>query len=295
MPPQKTAIGAPMKDLPPVPRPFADLPRPLLFAHRGASRIAPENTFDAFDLAVRLGADVLEMDVHLTADGEVVVFHDATLERTTNGQGPISEKTFAELHRLDAGCKFRTPSGVPLFVDRQVSIPRLADLVATFPRCAFNIELKHADPKLLTKVLEAIGPLPPQQVVLAAENDRIMGQIEASGSPYGLSMARGQIKRAVRQGVFGCPPREFAGRAMQIPPRHWGFPLAGRHLIQTMHRAAIEVHLWVINDLAQAKRYLARGVDGIMSDDPGALIEAVHAHRPKRTPPHKGSSADADR
>ena len=104
---------------------FDDLPRPLLFAHRGANRFAPENTLPAFDLAERTGADVLELDVHLTRDQEVVVLHDATLERTTNGHGPVKEKSYAELAALDAGYHFRTTGGEPLFRSKEIVVPRL--------------------------------------------------------------------------------------------------------------------------------------------------------------------------
>ncbi|HET6343343.1 MAG TPA: glycerophosphodiester phosphodiesterase family protein, partial [Myxococcota bacterium] len=107
-----------------MPEMFASRRRPLLFAHRGASRQAPENTLEAFDLAVRLGADVLEMDVHLSADGEVRVMHDARLERTTNGTGLLREHTCAALQRLDAGAKFLTSDGEPRFRDRGLVIPR---------------------------------------------------------------------------------------------------------------------------------------------------------------------------
>ncbi len=156
---------------------------------------------------------------------------------------------------------------------------RLADLVAAFPRTSLNIELKVGDPRLLAGVLHILRDVPPQQVVLAAEHDAIMAQIEAAQAPFGLSMARGQLHRAVRQAFFGRPPCAFAGRAMQIPPRHRGLPLAGRRLLERMHAGGLEVHLWVIDDPKRAQRYLSRGVDGIMSDDPGALLEVVHAYR----------------
>ena len=271
---------------PPAPTPpvFADLPRPLLFAHRGASRQAPENTFDAFDLALRLGADVLEMDVHLSADGEVMVFHDATLERTTNGTGMVCQKTAAELQDLDAGCRFVTPGGARPFVDRQVRIPRLIDIVRAFPQCGYNIEIKHSDPRLLEQVLRIVQLLPPTRVVLAAEHDSIMEQIEARRSPCGLSMSRGQVLQAVRQAVFARPPLQYGGRAMQIPARHHGIPLAQRRLVRTMHRAGIEVHLWVINEPQTAARYLQRGVDGIMTDDPARLLPALQPFRRAGSP-----------
>ena len=112
-------------------------PRPLIFAHRGASAHAPENTLSAFELALEQGAHGIELDVKLTADGEVVVFHDPTIDRTTGGQGRISQLTLAALRELDAGSSFSEKfSGE--------KIPTLAEVFETIGRRAFiNVELTN--------------------------------------------------------------------------------------------------------------------------------------------------------
>src|SRR6476661_6007058 len=108
--------------------PFCAASRPLVFAHRGGSALAPENTIAAFENGLALGADGLELDVHLSRDGIVVVHHDAMLERTTNLQGPVSDRTAGELARADAGFFFRDRGGFP-FRGRGIGVPTLADVL----------------------------------------------------------------------------------------------------------------------------------------------------------------------
>ncbi|RYF12101.1 MAG: hypothetical protein EOO40_02000, partial [Deltaproteobacteria bacterium] len=235
--------------------PFATLPRPLLFAHRGASALAPENTFQSFDLAVRLGAHVLEMDVHLSADGEVVVFHDATLERTTDGRGTLAERTYAELCRLDAGCKFVGPNGDALFAGRDVQVPRLVDVLRAFPQSAFNIELKHRGAKLIEAVTQIVDSVA-ERVVLAAEDDQTMAALERSRPPCALGLSRGQVIRVMRGALLRRIDPAFAGRALQIPPSYWGLPLCRPTLLRQIKQAGIDVHVWTIDtpQVAQQRR-----------------------------------------
>ena len=113
--------------------PFFDTPRPHLFAHRGASAEAPENTLPAFARAVEHGVPFLELDCHATRDGEIVVLHDAELERTTDGEGPVSARSFAELERIDAGFRF-SPDGRSFpFRGRGLRVPRFAVVLEAFP------------------------------------------------------------------------------------------------------------------------------------------------------------------
>ena len=117
---------------------------PLLVAHRGGSKIAPENTLEAFEQAVGWWeADMLEMDVRLTADGEVVVIHDATVDRTTDGTGMVADLSLSEIQALDAGYHFHDPSGVPSFRGRGVAVPRFEDVLTALPHTRINVEPKE--------------------------------------------------------------------------------------------------------------------------------------------------------
>ena len=137
--------------------PYFDIPRPHLFAHRGASGEAPENTRAAFERAVALGIRYLEMDCHATADGELVVLHDADLARTTDAEGPVRERRFAELERIDAGHRF-TPDGGKTFPfrGRGVRIPRLVEILAAFPEARINLEVKQDEPPIAEEVVRAV-------------------------------------------------------------------------------------------------------------------------------------------
>src|ERR671911_2347933 len=120
---------------------------PVNLAHRGASTLAPENTIEAFRLAVEAGAGGLELDVHMTRDGHIVVIHDATVDRTTSGTGAVSEMTLDELRRLDAGHNF-SPDGGPArpYRGRDVRVPTLEEVLEEFPAVAVNIEIKAGTP-----------------------------------------------------------------------------------------------------------------------------------------------------
>jgi glycerophosphoryl diester phosphodiesterase len=220
---------------------------------------------------------VLELDVHGSADGEVVVIHDATLERTTDGRGEVRAHPWAELGTLDAGYHFRR-HGELVFRGRGCTLSRLGEVLEQFPNAAFNIEIKQREPSLVRPVLDLLAALGPARVILTAGDDAIMRELEAAkpGCPLGLSLA--QARRVVLGAHVGRAFPEYAGRALQIPLSHPRFalgllPVTTRRVVRTAQRAGMKVHLWTINDAATAARWLAAGVDGIMSDDPGNILD----------------------
>ncbi len=271
---------------------FEGLHRPLLFAHRGASAHAPENTFEAFDLALCLGADVLEMDVHPTKDGQIVVIHDARLERTTDGSGWVREHSLAELQRLDAGYRFKVGDDLR-FRGRGTRLETLEATLTNFSRAAFNIELK--EPGMARGVLAALERAGVSRVVLTAGDDAIMRELEAARPGVPLGLSAGQCWSILRGSYVGGVPKGFAGRAMQVPPRYGVVPVARPRLIQAVHAAGMELHLWVLNDPRAAQRWLERGVDGIMSDDPGALTGVFFDFREKQMGRPSRRQAEAPR
>jgi glycerophosphoryl diester phosphodiesterase len=252
---------------------FSDLPRPLLMAHRGASSHAPENTMAAFDLAVRLGAPVLELDVRASRDGELVVMHDATLERTTDGTGSVREHTWEEIAALDAGHHFER-NGLTLFRDRGQRVPRLADVLAAFPEVGLNIELK--DRGMTRAVLDAVEGHP--HVLLAAHDDDTMAELVAEQPACALGLSFSEARATVLGAYRGRVPAKFRGRALQVPPRHSRFafgllPIVTRRVLRGAHDAGVEVHLWTINEVEEAAHWLKLGVDGLFSDDVGTMLD----------------------
>jgi glycerophosphoryl diester phosphodiesterase len=245
---------------------------PRLFGHRGAAGLAPENTLASFRRAVQDGAEFLELDVHATRDGVVVVIHDATLDRTTDGQGAVRERSFVEIRRCDAGFRFAQDGGHP-YRGRGVQIPSLEELLDEMPQVPLNIEVKQAEPPIEPMViglLERKRAL--DRVVLAAEDDTIMRRIRTYAPRAATSASRGEARdffeRYLWRGFDGYAP---TARALQIPARFGGLDLVTAATLAAAHRFALEVHVWTVNEEAEMERLLRLGVDGVMSDFPGLL------------------------
>jgi glycerophosphoryl diester phosphodiesterase len=257
-------------------------PRPRVFGHRGASGVAPENTLASFALAAALGADYLELDVHATRDGEVVVLHDPDIARTTDGTGPVRERTWAEVAALDAGWSFTHDGAVFPYRGQDVRVPRLAEVVAAFPAHRLNIEIKQCDPPIIEAtlaVLRAGGAL--DRTLLAAEHDDIMQAIRRSvGGRVPTGMSIGDVvaflDRVQRDDWVGYTA---PGQALQVPTAYEGMAIVTAATVTAAHRAGLEVHVWTINDAAEVERLFALGVDGVMSDLPGLVAAAARRRR----------------
>jgi glycerophosphoryl diester phosphodiesterase len=253
---------------------YLEGPRPRLFGHRGASGTRPENTIPAFVEALRAGADRLELDVHATADGEVVVFHDELLDRTTNGTGPLCELRLAKLWELDAGYHFTDSCGSHPFRGQGVRVPLLDEVLRAFPGVPLNIEIKADD----TDLIDAVGRLlarhdARQRVLLTAEAGALMEKIRARAAegPTGMSVSE-VLQFLCAGGTPGYVPR---GVALQVPVEHLGIPIVTPHFIDAARRSGLEVHVWTINEEAEMRRLLAMGVDGIMTDYPAIAARVL--------------------
>ena len=253
-------------------------PRPRVFGHRGAAGVAPENTLPSFALAAALGATYLELDVHATRDGEIVVLHDPLLDRTTDGSGPVCERSWAEVAALDAGWQFTHDGRSFPYRGQGVRVPRLAEVLAAFPAHRFNIEIKQGGAAVVDATLAVLGDgRALDRTLLAAEHDDIMTAIRAAvgdSVPTGMSVgdAMAFLDRLLRDDWAGY---RAPGRALQVPPAHAGMEIVTAASLAAAHRAGLEVHVWTINDAAEIERLLALGVDGVMSDLPGLVADAV--------------------
>lgn len=248
-------------------------PRPRLFGHRGAAGLAPENTLPSFRSAIEDGVEYLELDVHATRDGVVVVIHDPTLERTTNGVGPVSALTFAELQGHDAGYLFEQAGGHP-FRGQGVKVPALEELIEMLPNVLLNIEIKQREPPIESQVialLERKGAL--ERCMLAAEDDTILQRVRACAPPVATSAsyveAHDFFQRSFGGSFEGYAP---LARALQIPVRFGDIELVTAETVAAAHRSGLEMHVWTVNDEPEMERLLGLGVDGVMSDFPGRLV-----------------------
>src|SRR5207249_8341911 len=241
-------------------------PLPRLFGHRGAAGIAPENTMVSFRQALAAGVDYLELDVHGTRDGVVVVIHDSTLERTTNAAGAVRDLSFPEIERLDAGFRFVRDGTYP-FRGQGVRVPSLEELLEEFPDVPLNIEIKQTEPSLepaVVSLLERKGAL--ERSLLAAEDDQIMRRIRSHASGLATSASFGEVRDFFER----CFADRFEGyapeaRALQIPERFGDIDLVGAQTLAAARRFGLEMHVWTVNEESAIDRLLRLGVDGVMS------------------------------
>jgi glycerophosphoryl diester phosphodiesterase len=242
--------------------------------------VAPENTLVAFAAAIEAGAERLELDVHATADGHVIVLHDQTVDRTTDGTGAVQELSLAALQALDAGARFQAADGRFPFRNRGVRVPTLAEVLAAYPGVPLNIEIKQAAPPIETAVLAVLDRhAAREQTLLAAEDAAIMARIRAAAPEMLTSFSAAEVADfvfRVREGRLGDyrPP----GVALQVPPAYAGIPIVTPETVAAAHALGVEVHVWTINAAAEMERLLDLGVDGIMTDFP-ALGVAVLRRR----------------
>lgn len=252
---------------------------PVNLAHRGASASAPENTLEAFRLAVEVGAGGLELDVHLTSDGHLVVIHDPTLARTTDRIGTVAGMTLDELREPDAGYNF-SPDGDNTHPYRGlgVRIPTLDEVLQEFPGVVLNIDMKAEQPGIEAAVLKSLREAGAEGRALVVSSRigsvrrfrRLSGgriSTGASRSETGifLLLSNLRLERLLRP----------AYDALQVPLSHRGLPIVTRRFIEAAHASNVRVDAWTINESGEMRRLLDLGVDVIMSDRPGTLAEVL--------------------
>jgi glycerophosphoryl diester phosphodiesterase len=255
-------------------------PTPRLVGHRGAAGVAPENTLAAFERALADGAEIVELDVHATKDGEVVIIHDETVDRTSDGRGAVKAMSLAEIQKLDAGYRFTGESGDHPFRGKGVTVPTLEGLFTRIPAIKAIVEIKQAEPPIVKKVIETIrGAGKEKDVLLATERDDIMRDIRrAVGTDLACAtgFCRGEVAAFVewlaRGAASGYRP---LGSALQIPPAAEGVELVTREALAAAHVLGLEIFVWTINEAAEMERLLALGVDGIITDYPARLRALV--------------------
>lgn len=256
----------------------ARAPVPLVIAHRGGAQLRPENTLAAFEHALALGADVLEMDVRASAEGEIVVIHDATVERTTDGSGPVAALTLVELAKLDAGYRWSADGGRSHpFRGHGLRVPALAQVLARFPRARMNIEIKPADPAVAAALCTLIRRSGASgRVLVAAVNDGVLREFRAACPEEATSMgsAEGRMFLAAHLAHFTATISPRAA-ALQIPYRLGERVLASAALVEAAHGRNLRLHAWTVNDPPAMRSLVAAGVDGIITDRPDVLLRLL--------------------
>jgi glycerophosphoryl diester phosphodiesterase len=211
--------------------------------------------------------------VHATADGHVVVLHDPTLDRTTDGIGPVTATTLAHVQGLDAGFHFVAPDGSRPYRGRGIRVPTLRELLAADPAAPLNIEIKQEDPPIVDRVLadlDAFGAR--ERTLLAAEHHAIMERIRAAAPDMVTSASSAEVADF----VFRLRDGQLDGWsspavALQVPPEYGGTVIVSGESVAAAHRLGLEVHVWTIDDESEITRLLDLGVDAIMSNFPARV------------------------
>ena len=250
---------------------------PLVYAHRGGSALRPENTILAFDHGLALGADGLEFDVHLSRDGIVVIHHDATLDRTTNGHGPVAALNADELARLDAGYNF-VPSEHLTHPYRAAAggVPQLRDVLRRYPAALLIIELKVNDPDLAKRTVDevrAAGAL--DRVALGSFGTRVLRAARAYEPRIRTGSSREETRLALYRSRCFWPVRRPAYQEFQVPEWAGSTHVVSPRFVRHAHQAGLPVKVWTVDDEADMRRLLSWGVDAIISDRPDVAVRVV--------------------
>jgi len=260
---------------------------PLLVAHRGGSKLAPENTMAAFRRAVDWWrSDMLELDVRLTADGRVVVIHDETVDRTTDGVGPVVDYTLDALRDLDAGYRFRDLDGGESFRGVGVEVPTLDELLETFPGMRLNVEAKEARvARPLVDLIRRHGA--EHRVLVAAEFERCRADVTDYDGPWGASRSHvfgfWAMHRLPGGGPF-TPDTDI----LQVPESWNGLRIVTPAFVRAAHARNLPVQVWTVDDPADMRRLFDMGVDGIQTDRPDLLAQVMTDRFRRPSPPGPG-------
>lgn len=260
-------------------KPYFDRKAPWLVAHRGGSRLAPENTFAAFDRAQELGADAIETDVRLSKDGAVVIFHDDDTARLLGAPGTIEGRTLDELRRLDAGGAFTPDGGASFpFRGKGITVPTLAEAFARYPEMRFNIDAKLDDPALARALADVVTAARAEDRVCLgsffdAQADRL-GVLAPRCARYFPQDAATCHVLAARAGALGesCP-RGYD--LADLPHRLGDTVVVTAEVLAHFHRLDVPVHVWTVDDEALMRELLGLGVDGLVTDRPDVLARVL--------------------
>jgi len=287
--------------------------RVLHFAHQGGEVEAPSDTLYALKTAKRKGADVVEIDVHATADGQIVALHDTTVDRTTEGTGRVDAMTLPEVQRLDAayefipGCgtcadrpardyrwrgvaagKVRPPAG---YRASDFRIPTLREVLAAFPDDLINIEIKRTAPETspyeqqIADLLREFGRA--NDVIVVSFSDVAIERFKtlAPKIPTALALGEGAAFKISSMGPLpGVGQSRYV--ALQVPVSFGGVEVVTKEFVDDAHAQKLAVHVWTINDEKTMRWLIDIGVDGIMTDVP-TLLERVLAEKKVRWKQHR--------
>lgn len=250
---------------------------PEVIAHRGGAGQWPGETVFAFERAAALGVDVLEMDVHATFEGELVLIHNDTVDETTDGSGRVNSMTLVELKRLDAGSRWTQDGQSFPFRGMGITVPTLGEVFTAFPRARMNVEIKQKSPSIVPQFCDLIRQHGMTDKVLVAsfwssvldEFRRACPEVATSAStPEALKFY------ALNVVLKGGKYRPHAD-ALQVDSKAKVFPIITGSFVSAAHRQGLPLHAWTVNEPEEMRRMISLGVDGIITDYPSRLLEIL--------------------
>lgn len=253
-------------------------PMPRVVAHRGDSANYPENTLPAFRSAAEMGIDVIETDVHLTKDGHLVIWHDPTLERNTDGKGRIEDHTLAELKALDAGYTFTKDGGRTFpFRGKGVTLCTLDEALKACPDERFNIDLKSEEEEIVDTFISVIRANRAEKRVCGASfHLGNLKKLRAKAPDILTSVSTLEVVPLVLRQKCRILPSSFERRIVfQIPEKQYGIHVTTESFVRDMHKRGAVIMVWTINDEEKMRELFSLGVDTIMTDNPRLVIRVA--------------------
>ncbi len=249
--------------------------RPEVIAHQGGKGQWPAETLHAFEQSAKLGVDVLELDIHSTRDGALVLMHDAEVDATTDGRGPIRRHSLAELKRLDAGYRWTADGGKTFpFRGKGIKVATLDEVFEAFPRSRMNIEIKQSEPSLVDALCDMIGRHGMEEKVLVASfSHEVIERFRARCGRAATSASTRELLE-FRAGSDAIVGRRLRPDALQVKDRVSVVRVLTERVVKRAHspRVGLPVHARTVNDIDDMRRMINLGVDGIITDYPGPLL-----------------------
>jgi glycerophosphoryl diester phosphodiesterase len=253
-------------------------------AHQGGDGERPSNTMAAFTHAAEIGVDVLEMDIHSTRDGVLVVIHDATIDRTTDGEGRVNDFTFDELQAFDAAYHWPTlddEEGNPIddfpYRGTGITIPALEEVLRAFPDRLMNIEIKQRAPSITQPLCDLLRETAmTERTLIASFDGATLREFRAACPEVATSAAQDEVTPFVvlaQVGLTGAyQPTAFA---FQLPERAQGLTVISMGSVEAARSRNVDVHAWTINQLEDMQNMIKYGVDGIITDYPSEVLRLL--------------------
>lgn len=252
--------------------------RTLNIAHQGGEGLWPSNTMLAYKNAVELGVDMLEMDMHSTQDGVLVLSHDDTLDRLTDTRGKISEMPISSLMKADAGFMLDPKSNrLYPFRGQGVQVAQMKDVLTSFPSTPMTIEIKQAAPSIVAPFCKLLRDTNMTgKVIVASFSDAALNEFRTICPEVMTSMTEKELRPLVLLSKVGLAGLAKApGQVAQVPVRAAGIEVVTPAFVNAMHARGVAVQVWTINDEAEMRRLIRMGVDGIITDRPDILKKVL--------------------